>query len=322
MTLLVRGSEAKSVFSLLGFGENSATFALGWVLEQCPSLRAKLFAKLLNDPCEGTATIALQKHVSQGGFTDIELWIGQRFHVIVEAKIGWALPSIVQLRGYRARMGQDPAMTSKILTVSAADEHYAALYLPKVIDGVEVQHLSWGDITHLADEAYPLCHTNEQKMWLRQLNEHLRGYASMDRRNSNSVYVVSLSGDAIKEGSGHTWIDVVTGEGRYFHPVGNSWPAEPPNYIAFRYWGQLQSVHHIRGTTVVRDLSAVNPMWPESDADHFIYELGPVMKPPKDVRTGNLFRSARTWCAIDTLLSGEFETISDAANETKRRVEE
>lgn len=62
--------------------------------------------------------------------------------------------------------------------------------------------------------------------------------------------------------------------------------------------------------------------WPESDADHFIYELGPVMKPPKDVRTGNLFRSTRTWCAIDTLLSGEFETISDAANETKRRLEE
>lgn len=322
MTLLVRGSEAKSVFSLLGFGENSATFALGWVLEQCPSFRAKLFDKLLNDPCEGSATIALQKHVSQGGFTDIELWIGQRFHVIVEAKIGWALPSIEQLQGYRARMGQDPAVSSKILTVSAADERYAALYLPKAIDGVEVQHLSWGDITRLADEAYPLCQTNEQKMWLRQLNEHLRGYASMDRRNSNSVYVVSLSGDAIKEGSSHTWIDVVTGEGRYFHPVGNSWPAEPPNYIAFRYWGQLQSVHHIRGSTAVRDLSAVNPLWPESDVDHFIYELGPAMKPPKELRNGKVVRSTRTWCAIDTLLSGEFETISDAANETKRRLEE
>lgn len=320
--LLVRGAEAQSVFSLLGFGENSATFALGWVLEQCPALRARLFDDLFQEPCDSPAMVALQKHVVQGGFTDIELWIQRRFHVIVEAKIGWALPSLEQLQGYRKRMGQDPGACSKILTISAADARYAERYLPAVIDGVEVRHLSWGGIMRLANEAYPLCATHEQKMWLRQLNEHLGGYASMDRRNSNAVYVVSLSGDAIKDGHSHTWIDVVTTENRYFHPVGNKWPVEPPNYIAFRYWGQLQSAHHIRSTTVVRDLSAVNPLWPESDGDHFIYELGPAMKPPKEVRTGNLFRNARTWCALDTLLSGEFETISDAAIESKRRLEE
>lgn len=53
-------------------------------------------------------------------------------------------------------MGQDPGI--------AADKRYAAPHLPKVIDGVEVKHLSCGDIARLADEAYPLCPTDEQKM--------------------------------------------------------------------------------------------------------------------------------------------------------------
>lgn len=44
------------------------------------------------------------------------------------------------------------------------------------------------------------------------------------------------------------------------------------------------------------------------------------MRPARDMRTGNIFRNGWAWCAIDTLLSGAFNTISDARDETARRL--
>ena len=138
-------------------------------------------------------------------------------------------------------------------------------------------------------------------------------------RNSqdNLVFVVSLSKDPIKEDRDYTWIDVVEKDKHYFHPKGNRWPDEPLNYIAFRYDGQLQSVHHIERHDVVSDLSSVNENWPESDSAHFLYKLGPAMKPPHTVKSGRIWHK-HYWCAIDTLLSGTCKTIIEASAETKR----
>ena len=144
----------------------------------------------------------------------------------------------------------------------------------------------------------------------------------MQNPRDNQVFVVALSAQPIKDGDDYTWIDVVEKEGRYFHPVGNRWPVVPPNYIGFRYYGELQSVHHIDTYEIVGDLSELNPKWPrrEDAADHFVYTLGPAMKPARPMRTGNIYRSGRVWCAIDTLLSGVCDTISDARDETSRRL--
>ena len=52
-----------------------------------------------------------------------------------------------------------------------------------------------------------------------------------------------------------TWIEIVEQKKKYFHPFGiNGWPKEPPNYIAFRYNGKLQSIHHIESYTVTKSL--------------------------------------------------------------------
>ena len=93
----------------------------------------------------------------------------------------------------------------------------------------------------------------------------------------------------------------------------------PPNYVGFRHHGRLQSVHHVNSFEVVEDLSKYNRLWVETVSDHFVYRLGPPMRPPREVRTGNIYRNGRVWCAIDTLLSGEFDTISDARDGTQRR---
>ena len=107
----------------------------------------------------------------------------------------------------------------------------------------------------------------------------------------NRVYVVALSQDPIKGDRDYTWIDVVEKDKHYFHPIKKGWPDEPPNYIAFRYDGQLQSVHYIESYKVVTNPSSVNMNWLESDREQFLYKLGPAMKPLDTVRSGPIWNS-------------------------------
>jgi hypothetical protein len=60
------------------------------------------------------------------------------------------------------------------------------------------------------------------------------------------------------------------------------------------------------------DVADRNPNWVATDEDHFVYRLGPPMCPQKEIKSGKLYMNGRVWCAIDTLQSGAFESISDA----------
>lgn len=52
---------------------------------------------------------------------------------------------------------------------------------------------------------------------------------------------------------------------------------------------------------------------------HFVYELGPAIIPPKDIRTGNkIVRSNRVWAQLDTLLTSD--TITEAMEISKARI--
>jgi hypothetical protein len=77
--------------------------------------------------------------------------------------------------------------------------------------------------------------------------------------DSKQAYCVSLSGETL-EGSSMTWIDVVKIHRTYFYSaVGGGWPKTPPNYMAFRYQGRLQAIHHVDsyeiGTNLPKTLS-------------------------------------------------------------------
>jgi len=263
----------------------------------------------------------LQKHGSDGGYTDIEVHSEPRFHAIMEAKRWWDVPTEQQLRRYQPRLAGGGAQMQRLVSISSADAAFGRRRLPKHIEGAEVIHQSWGDVQRLARQAHAESTGFEEKLWLRHLTQHLQEFVAMERLTDNSAFVVSLGIQSMVEGGKHTWIDVVEKDGSYFHPVGNGWPVQPPNYVAFRYYGKLQSVHHIDSFEVIDDLSTVNPLWPKTNSDHFVYRLGPPMGPLTEVRTGNIFRNGRVYCAIDTLLSGAFKTISEARDETKRRLE-
>jgi len=267
-----------------------------------------------------TLAIDLQRHSEDGGYTDIELLAPNSFHIIVEAKRGWTLPQEAQLKRYVSRLQSRETRRMALVSISAADRAYAAR-LPPQINGVKLVHLAWSDVRAAVQRAYTLTRGAQEKLWLRELDAHLEAFVMVQDLSDNNVYVVSLADYPIKPGHPYTWIDVVNQDRRYFHPVGTSgWPVIPPNYIGFRYRGQLQSVHHVDNFEVVPNLAALDPRWPDTDIDHFVYRLGPPMRPMSPMRTGEIYRAGRVWCAIDALLSGEFPTISAARDETKHRL--
>ncbi len=327
MSLSIRSAFPKNVFELMGKDENSATYALGWALERSPRFAALLVEAIAWRPIDvSDLRIALQKSGDDRGFTDIDLRCDKALHAIVEAKQGFDLPGIKQLSRYRPRLREAGFESVALVSVSAAPEPIARLKLPKEVGSAPVKHLSWGAVRGIAKKARSEAAGLEEKLWLRELIDHLEDYAAMNRTRDNMVYVVSLGSDAMRDDCDRTWIDVVEQDRSYFHPVGNHWPMQPPNYVAFRYRGLLQSVHRIEGFDIVNDVSTVNPTWCSTDVDHFVYKLGPAMKPPKPLRAGgpndSIKRSARVWCAIDTLLSAQFEQLGQARDETNRRARE
>lgn len=322
VTLLIRGREPSTVFGLHGSDENSASFGLGWALEHCRTFRARLVKAIFDLPLDSDdSVIRLQQHAEDGGYTDLEIQAGRHFHIIAEAKRGWEMADEKQFKKYLPRLLRGSAVHKRLISVSGADGRYALRRLPRTLEGVPVSHLSWAELKRLAGQASHDADSLTEKFWLSELERHLEGFVLMGRETDNRVYVVSLGQRPMVAGQTLTSIDVVEIDKVYFHPVGNNWPTEPPNYIGFRYRGTLQSVHHVESFEVVENLAERNPLWPATVVEHFVYQLGPPMRPPREVDTGNIYQNGRVWCAIDTLISGAFPTISEARAETKRRLD-
>ena len=314
--LIVRGNEAVTVFSLLGGDENAATFALGWTLSRSAVLLRVFLERLDLARPPGEVRIELQRHGDDAGFTDIELFVANQLHVIVEAKVGGAVPGAAQLERYRPRFG--PAHAGQaFISISAAPVYAASRLLATNLDGVPIRHLSWDEVRRLVRRATAAAVGSTERRWLRDLNIHLEGYVATQVTSSNIVYVVALSDQEIAPG--YTWIDVVEKDDAYFHPFGRGgWPISPPNYLGFRYRGQLQSVRHVEAAELVPELGGRNPHW-QGWSDHMLYKLGRPMRPVTPLRSGMAYAN-RVYCAIDLLLSGACATIKQAQEETARRL--
>jgi hypothetical protein len=185
------------------------------------------------------------------------------------------------------------------------------------VQGVPLTHLWWSDAQRLVRKAVQNSAGSDERRWLRDLDLHLGGYVATQVISSNLVYVVALSDQEIAPS--YTWIDVVEKDNAYFHPIGSGgWPTSPPNYIGFRYGGQLQSVRHVEEAELVAQLSERNPLWGDW-RDHMLYRLGPPMRPTVPLRSGIAYAN-RVYCAIDLLLSGACATIKQAQEATARRL--
>lgn len=318
--LFVGKQEIRNIFELLGDDEDSISLSIAWALSRAPAFLKNVITRVAN-PNSDTQDIQIHIHryEKSHGITDIEILAQDAIHIIIEAKKGWVLPSKKQLTLYATRpsFASSDAAVKKIVTLSECSQTYAHAHLPaKVIDGIPVIHVSWEDIINDAEAAQGHGGRFEKRL-LSNLVRYLRLVMTGQQKDSNLVYVVSLA-SSTPNGWDTSWIAIVTKYARYFHPVGNHWPKSPPNYIAFRYRGQLQSIHHIEKYEVIHNLSEACPGIPDSPVGpHYLYTLGSAIKPSQIVRNGSVYPSGRVWCAIDTLLTSA--SVSDARDETQAR---
>lgn len=91
--------------------------------------------------------------------------------------------------------------------------------------------------------------------------------------------------------------------------------------MGFRYAGRLQSIHHVEQAEVIRHF---HPHFPEradkEEEPHFLYRLGPAIRPTSEVKTGAIFRAGRRWAMLDLLLTTK--TIAEASKKSYKRVQE
>ena len=95
--------------------------------------------------------------------------------------------------------------------------------------------------------------------------------------------------------------------------------------MAFRYDGELKSIHHVERYTVIDNFAThFTPKSTPADRPHFLYDLGPAIRPTHRVPTnGNgysIYPSGRKWIFIDLLLTAK--SVAEAAHLTKQRLKE
>ena len=169
---------------------------------------------------------------------------------------------------------------------------------------------------------------------MNQLELYLQRVSTMQDKNSNKVYVVSLSKQTFPSGDGQgetSFIDVVEKYRRYFHPIKRDFPRQPPNYMGFRYSAHLKSIHKVEGWEIFNNFGLLEndqgtqlfPNQPKKDLDwnYYLYHLGPPIIPINKIRTEppgeKKFRARRVLSDIDLLLTSS--TIAEAIEETKKR---
>lgn len=323
--LVAYGAEVSSIFQLIGNLENDITKSIAWALARCPEFLKLVIKEVMSiDINPENVRIKYQEFEKDKGITDLEITDDSSFYIIIEAKRGWILPGAEQLKLYSKRRNivESPAPNKAIISMSECSEEYANAYLPfKDINEIPVMHLSWRRIYELANSA-KVSSSISQKNLLKELMKYLGGIMTMQAKESNWVYVVSLA-TSKPESCDLTWIDIVKEKMKYFHPFGtNGWPKEPPNYIAFRYGGKLQSIHHIEGYVVTKNLHSEIIEMPDvqEEKEYFVYSLGEAIIPSKTIKTGKIYASGRKWAMLDTLLTAD--TIHEASEISKQRMSE
>jgi hypothetical protein len=319
--LYIFKSKVESIFQLLGQKENDISYSVGYSFAHCSQFlnnflrHLNIRAKFQPDKIK----IHLQTHEKDKGFTDFEIVHDGEFHLIVEAKRGWTFPTDDQLNKYASRLTfqNSLAIDRRIIVFNESTPSYTKAHFGKTsISSFPVQVISWQTIQQLTTSSIKQGRIIENSI-LKNLNKYLDQISTMQKVDSNWVYVVSLGWNT-PEGWKINWQDIVNKRRKYFHHIGNGCPAEPPNYIAFRYGGKLQSIHHIDKYEVFTNPNTVVKEIPSQTwIPHYLYHLGEPIIPSKEVKTGKIYPSGKKWAMLDLLLT--CDTISDASKKSYER---
>ena len=194
-----------------------------------------------------------------------------------------------------------------------------AIPLPKKVSALDEKYEPWPN--------YCMCFID----LLLTCNSVSEAYAkTQGRRNEKTEQVQYLNMVLVKPlSSGHvpeigcSFFDVVKKHQKYFCPVGGNYPNEWSNYIAFRYNGKLESIHHTESYKVIHDFQEdfdLPEPQPTGQA-YYLFELGPII-PCKEIpvndkpRYPEINHAAMRKCFIDLLLT--CDSIAEAATKTRQ----
>ncbi len=295
------GREVSSVFDLRGRNENDLTAALGFALARSPRLLSNIISRLLPASSVETGTVRMEVRDSEGR-TDLEIDTGTHL-VVIEAKRGWLLPTVEQLGRYSGRF--EGRVGGCLVTLSDATSTWATQALPSDIDGVPLSHLPWSAVRQDLTTARAAS-AGRERFWLDELHEYMRRAIKVRDPADGWTYCVAVSNALVDEASTWRWRDFVTAESAYFHPhgLGGGWPKTPPNFLAFRWGGQVQQVRRVMDAVVVPNLQsrwAELPTTKDTSKPHVVYSLGPEL-PGLPIPNGKQYQASRLWVLLDQLL--------------------
>jgi hypothetical protein len=126
----------RTPFGLLGTDENALSSALKYTFQQCLPLLQWFLKHIgisgIHQSSLQKARIDLQRHRSgdsDQGITDIEIHLPGHFHVIIEAKVGLAVPTIEQCCKYLPRFLETNERCQKLVTlVQSPDNSFVTDY--------------------------------------------------------------------------------------------------------------------------------------------------------------------------------------------------
>jgi hypothetical protein len=300
-------------FGLLGVDENALSFALGYTFQQCPPLLQWFLRTIgivgLNLSALRHARIDLQHHRSGTlgqGITDIEVHLPGHFHVIIEAKVGLAVPTIKQCRKYLPRFHDEP--NEKLVALIQSPDK-------ELLDGYATQDralakrlvgFNWADfIPECIRLMLGTSLSAHEKEWVRAFYSFLDQEYPM-KAFSTEVWILAISTEPLWPNGMSHW-DI--------HQKYKVWwdykeHSVRPLYLAFRVDGKLDSIcrvnaieHDVPIVERVPEMRSIKSAWPKKPST--IWHFDPPVKLAHPLRTGGGMYNRRVRCDLDLLLSCE-----------------
>ena len=302
-----------SPFGLLGTDENALSFALGYTFQQCLPLLQWFLKQVgvagVHHSSLRNARIDLQRHRSGEtgqGITDIEIHLPGQFHVIVEAKVGLAVPTIHQCQKYlpRFKVANEP-IQKLVAVVQSPDQTFVSEY------GQQDKQLSKRLVRFIWPQLLPECVrlmlsnslSSQAKEWVRCFYDFLDQEYRM-KAFTTEVWILAISTEVLWPNGMSHW-DI--------HKKYRLWwdykeHSVRPLYIAFRVDGVLDSIcrvsrvdHGVPIIDLVPELLKCKRYDFTSPAT--IWHFGPPVPLANPLRTGGGMYNRRVRCDLDLLLT-------------------
>lgn len=286
------------------------SFALGYTFQQCLPLlqwflRQVGIAGVYRSSLQ-RARIDLQRSATGLGITDIEIHLPGHFHVIVEAKVGLAVPTIDQCQKYLPRFRTTSEPIQKLVAlVQSPDQTFVKEY------GQHDKQLSKRLVRFIWPRLVPECIRlmtgtslrPEEGEWIRGFFNFLDQEFSM-KAFTTEVWILAISTEALWPNGMSHW---------EIHQKYRVWwdykeHSVRPLYIAFRVDGVLDSIyqvtrveHDVPIIDLVPEMKRIRSSWPKQPAT--IWHLGPPVLLAKPLKTGGGMYNRRVRCDLDLLLT-------------------